>query len=419
MKIAVIGAGIVGVTTAYELVCDGHEVVVFERRGATAEEGSFANAGLMGSGYISPWAAPGMPGKVLRHLFSRNASVHLGGSLSSRELAWVWKWLGACKPLAHAVNRSNLQRLAQYSRARLHYITAHRNLEYERSDGCLVLLRSERDSKLIQPDLQVLRDAGVALKELSPEETREIESALNPDAIFHGAVHLPHDEVGNCRQVALILKSEAQRMGVNFSFNTSVTHVCESKGSGIEIGVFGEASPHKFDATVMCAGLESARLLEPLGVNIPLTAVHGYSVSATIREPLNAPRSAVMDEHYKVTISRLGNRVRVAGGTELGGTLQKKRSAALQTLYKTLNDWFPGAANLSHGAQEWKGALPMLPDSTPVVGASGIDGLWLNLGHGTSGWALSCGSARVIADLISGKAPDLDVTEFGVERLRA
>ena len=419
MKIAVIGAGIIGVTTAYELACDGHEVTVLERRGATAEEGSFANAGLMGSGYISPWAAPGMPGKVLRHLFSRHASVHLGGSLSTRELAWIWKWVGACKPLVHAANRSNLQRLAQYSRARLHDITAHLNLEYERSDGCMVLLRSERDSKLIQPDLQVLRDAGVAFKELSPEETRKIEFALNPDTSFHSAVHLPNDEVGNCRQVALMIKSEAQRIGVNFSFNTCVTHIHASNGSGVDIGIFGENSPRSFDAAVMCAGLESTRFLEPFGVKIPLAAVHGYSVSATIREPLNAPRSAIMDEHYKVTISRLGNRVRVAGSTELGGSLEKKRSAAFHTLYKTLNDWFPGAANLSNGAQEWKGALPMLPDGAPVLGASGIKGLWLNLGHGTSGWALSCGSARVMADLIAGKTPDMDVTEFGIERLQA
>lgn len=418
MKIAVIGAGIIGVTTAYELACDGHEVTVLERRGATAEEGSFANAGLMGSGYISQWTAPGMPGRVLRHLFSRHANVHLGGSLSTRELAWIWKWLGACKPLAHAANRSNLQRLAQYSRARLHHITAHLNLEYERSDGCLVLLRSEKDSKLIQPDLRVLQDAGVTFKVLSPEDTRKIEPALNPDSSFHGALHLPHDEVGNCRQVALLLKSEAQRMGVNFSFNTAVTQMHAPSGAGVRIGIYGEDSPRMFDAAVLCAGLESTRFLERLGVKIPLATVHGYSVSASIREPLNAPRSAVIDEHYKVTISRLGNRVRVAGGTELGGSLQKKRSAALHTLYQSLNDWFPGAANLSNGAQEWKGALAMLPNGNPMVGSSGVSGVWLNIGHGDSGWALSCGSARVMADLIAGKTPDINVNEFGIERLR-
>jgi D-amino-acid dehydrogenase len=154
-----------------------------------------------------------------------------------------------------------------------------------------------------------------------------------------------------------------------------------------------------------------------LGLKIPLAAVYGYSVSATIREPLNGPRSAVMDEHYKVAISRLGNRVRVAGSAEIGGSPDKKRANSLQLLYKVLHDWFPGAANLSNGVQEWKGARPMLPDGPPILGASGIAGLWLNLGHGSSGWALSCGSARVLADLLGGRAPDLDVTGFGVERL--
>jgi len=170
---------------------------------------------------------------------------------------------------------------------------------------------------------------------------------------------------------------------------------------------------------VLCAGLDSARLLAPLGLRIPLIAVHGYSISATIREPLNAPASAVMDERYKVAIARLGNRVRVAGSAELGGSPDKKRSSSLETLYKVLHDWFPGAANLSGGVQEWKGARPMLPDGPPMICASGIAGLWLNLGHGSSGWALSCGSARIVSDLIGGKAPDLDMAPFGSQRLRA
>jgi len=187
----------------------------------------------------------------------------------------------------------------------------------------------------------------------------------------------------------------------------------------VALGVAGENTPRQYDAAVLCAGLDSARLLGALGLKIPLAAVHGYSVSAAIREPLNAPRSAVMDEHYRVAISRLGNRVRVAGSAELGGSPDKKCASALQTLYKVLHDWFPGSANLSSGVQEWKGARPMLPDGPPILGASGMAGLWLNLGHGTSGWGLSCGSARALADLIGGRAPDLDVSGFGTERLRA
>jgi D-amino-acid dehydrogenase len=178
----------------------------------------------------------------------------------------------------------------------------------------------------------------------------------------------------------------------------------------------------RFDAVVVCGAIDSAMLLRPVGLKLPLAAVHGYSISAPIREPLNAPRSALMDERYKVAISRLGNRVRVAGSAEIGGSPTAKRPAAIQTLYKVLHDWFPGAAQISNtgaGVQEWKGARPMLPDGPPVLGATGIPGVWINLGHGSSGWALACGSARAVADLMAGRAPEVDIEGLGIERLAA
>lgn len=421
MRVAVIGAGIIGVTTAYELAADGHEVTVFERRGAVAEETSFANAGVVAPGYVTPWAAPGMPGKVLRHLFSRHAPVKLAFPLSVHDLRWMWKWWRACKLETYLANRARLQRLAFYSRERLHWLTDSLQLEYDRNPGYMVLLRSEKDQKLVQPGLQVLRDAGVNFKEIDAPAARALEPALNPDTDFLGAIHLPDDEVANCRQFAIILKSAAQAQGVKFEFNTTVAPL--DRGAPASLWVRsgdGPAHQRPFHAVVVCGGVESAALLRPLGLSIPLAPVHGYSISAPIREPLNAPRSALMDERYKVAITRLGNRVRVAGSAELGGSLGKKRPAAVQTLYKVLHDWFPGAAQLTNtgaAVQEWKGARPMLPDGPPVIGATGIPGVWINLGHGSSGWALSCGSARVVADLMSGHAPLLDIEGLGVERL--
>ena len=211
MRVAVIGAGIVGITTAWELACDGHDVTVFERRGAAAEETSFANAGVVAPGSVTPWAAPGMPAKVLRYLLSRHAPVKLGLPLSAAELGWMWKWWRACKLDTYLANRARLQRLAFFSRERLHAITAHLALEYDRSDGYMVLLRSERDSKLVQPGLQVLRDAGVAFRQIDAAEARTIEPALNPDTTFAGAIHLPGDEVGNCRQFALLESLEGKK----------------------------------------------------------------------------------------------------------------------------------------------------------------------------------------------------------------
>jgi D-amino-acid dehydrogenase len=416
MKIAVIGAGIVGITTAYELALDGHEVTVFERRLAAAEEASFANAGIVSPGYVTPWATPGMPLKVIQYLFSRHSPVRISWPLAPRDLGWMWKFLRACKHDTYATNRTRLQRLALYSRDRLDRISADLRLDYDRSLGSLVLLRSEKDRALMAASLEVLRQTDIPFREITPEEARKVEPALNPDTAFQGAVHLPRAEVGNCRQFALLLKNEAQRLGVQFAFSTTVEKIDTS--TGMTLSIAGESAPRQFDAAIVCAGVDSHRLLRPLGIKIPLTAVHGYSVSASIREPLNAPRSAVVDERYKVAISRLGNRVRVAGSAEIGGQFETVNPGAIQTLYKVLHDWFPGAAQQSNGIQVWKGARPMLPDGPPLLGASGIPGLWLNLGHGSSGWALSCGSARALADLIGGKVPEIDLDGLGVERLR-
>ena len=309
-----------------------------------------------------------------------------------------------------------MQRLAFYSRSRLHAIRSNLRLDYEHSDGYLVLLRTEHDRKLSEPSLRVLRDAGVAFRLLDPDQTRAVEPALNVDTAFAGAIQLPDDEVGNCRQFALMLKNEAQRIGVQFLFNTSVAQLDMSKR--ITVQVEAQAA-QPFDAVVVCAGFSSAGLLKPLGLKIPLAAVYGYSLSAAIREPLNAPRSAVMDEHYKVAITRLGQRIRIAGSAELGGRADRKRSGSLQTLYKVLHDWFPGAANRASGVQEWKGARPMLPDGPPIIGPSGVTGLWLNLGHGSSGWALACGSARALADQILGHEPEVEMQGFSIGRLKS
>lgn len=416
MRIAVIGAGIIGITTGFDLAQDGHEVTVFERRGAAAEETSFANAGVIAPGYVTPWAAPGMPLKVMAHLFSRHAPVKLSLPLTQNDLAWMWRWFKACRPETYLANRAQLQRLAFYSRERLHQLTADLRLEYDRSEGYMVLLRSQSDRDMVNNSLQVLRDAGVAFSELDMAKARAIEPALNPDTAFFGAIHLPDDEVGNCRQFALLLKGEAQRLGVKFAFNTTIAQINHSNGAAVWVA--GETAARHFDATVLCAGVASAHLLKGVGLKLPLTAIYGYSVSASIREPLNAPRSAVMDERYKVAISRLGNRVRVAGSAEIGGSLAKHRNASVQTLYKVLQDWFPGAASQSGGVQVWKGARPMLPDGPPVIGPSGVPGLWLNLGHGSSGWALSCGSARGLTDLIAKRQPGIDLAGFGLARLK-
>jgi D-amino-acid dehydrogenase len=225
--------------------------------------------------------------------------------------------------------------------------------------------------------------------------------------------------VGNCRQFAQLLRADAQRHGAQFRFDLAVRRVDPGARPVVETS---DGARREVDAVVVCAGSDAGALLAPLGLRVPLTPIYGYSVTAPLRQRDDlasaAPRAAVMDERYKVAVSRLGQRIRVAGSAELGGGLDRMNPAALATLYRVLDDWFPGAAVL-RDAQPWKGARPMLPDGPPVLGASGVPGVWLNLGHGSSGWALACGSARLVADAIGGSAGAIEADRLGVERLRA
>lgn len=408
MKIAIIGAGIIGVTTAYELASDGHEVHVFERRASACEEASFANAGVIAPGYVTPWAAPGMPSKILKHLFQQHAPVRVSLPFKHGELAWIRQWLSACKPEVYQTHRASLQRLASYSTERLNALTKQLQLDYDNASGYMVLLRSEQELAQIQPSLAVLKDAGFAHKVLDGAAARKIEPALCADTPLLAAVHLPNDQVANCRQFALLLKDKAIALGAKFHFG-QVVSALKPYSAGLDVVI--NNTPTQFDQVVVCAGVDSRLLLKPLGVQIPLIPVYGYSISAALREPMDAPTSGVMDERYKVAISRIGNRVRVAGSAHIGGDPGKINETAIQTLYKVLSDWFPGAADTKNQVQIWKGARPMLPSGPPLVrnlGDKGQKNIWLNLGHGSSGWALSCGSARLVADKIAGNVPAID-----------
>lgn len=418
MRVAVIGAGIVGVTTAYELALLGHEVTVLERRASVAAETSFANAGVVAPGYVTPWAAPGMPWKVFKHLMSRHAPVRFGGLNALGQLPWMWRWWLACRKSVHIPNRTAMQRLAQMSRERMLELTHTLGLDYEQADGYMVLLRTEPELKASKASLDLLAELGVAHHVVDGEQARQLEPALNPTAKLHAAIHLPQDGVGNCRQFAHLIKAEAQRLGTQFRFDTEVQRIQAGTPAELQLGS-GEVLAA--EAVVVCAGVQGAKLLAPLGVRLPLAPVWGYSVTAPINHvdgqlPM-APRAALMDERYKVAISRLGQRVRVAGSAELGGRADRQSLATLRTLYKVLDEWFPGSA-VMRDAQHWKGARPMLPDGPPALGEAGPVGVWMNLGHGSSGWALSCGSARVLAERIGGRDPGIDLARFNPQRWR-
>ena len=283
MNIAILGAGIIGVTTAYELATDGHQVTVFERHASVAEGSSFANAGVVAPGYVTPWAAPGMPLKVLRYLLAHHAPVRLRRPLALADIAWMRHWLAACEGTAYARNRARMQRLAFYSRHRLHRLADAMAYDFDRSSGYMVLLRAERDRRLAQPGLALLRERGVPCDAPDAAGARRIEPALHPHTALAGAIPLPQDEVGNCRQFAIILRDAAEQLGARFAFNTTVTAIDKTQPATFHVA--HSAVPLRFDALVLCAGVGSAELLRPLGLRLPLRPVYGYSVSAPVPEP--------------------------------------------------------------------------------------------------------------------------------------
>lgn len=419
MKIAVIGAGVIGVTTAYELTRDGHEVQVFERHGTAAEEASFATGGL---------AVPGWPTGlgdttgVWRSMFGSFAtqpgSLRLGAWPGTGSLGWLLRHHRSLQSPGQAARQAALFQLVRYSQNRLMSITDEHQLHCDSSQGVLLLWRQERDATASRAALPALREWGLVAREIDAQQARQIEPALAAETSLLGALEIPAAHSTNVRQFTLLLKNNAQQLGCQFGFGCGVTRL-NATNSGVEVFTEPSAPAQRFDHVVLCTGSASDRLLHPLGLTLPLQPVYGHSISAAIREPLDAPQSAVIDLRHQVAITRLGQRVRVAGGRWLGGSPTQQAPREMQRLYQVLMDWFPGAARLGGpkgSVQEWRGAQMCLPDSAPVVGESPAPGVWLNLGHGSSGWAVACGSARALADRLSQRSPALDLAPFSPAR---
>lgn len=436
MRIAVIGAGVVGVTTAYELCADGHEVTVFERHSSVAAEASFAPAGLMAAGLLAGWRAP--VGAALRNWRRGDDVMRWQGLPSLSSWRWASQWRRSTTGADAAQGVDDLARLARFSRMRTLALNAALQLEYEQGTGALALLSTPRELERAKPVLAALAGNGIAGSVVDADTARAIEPALSASVPLHAAIHLPDDPLGNCRQFAHLLKNEAQQRGVRFEFRRvvealnagprpAVRHraVDPDQATRLADSGFDESSDandeehEAFDAVVLCVGAHAASLLQPLGVRLPLAAVHGYSVTAPLRDhehALATPRVAVVDVSRNVTISRVGRRVRVAGGAELGPDARRYREPGLRPLYAAAAQWFPGALR-SGQAQRWKGARGCMADGLPAIGATSAPGIWLNVGHGDHGWALACGSARLLADTLRGAQAPLALNLMAPARL--
>lgn len=417
MKVLILGSGGIGVTSAYYLARAGHEVTVVDRQPEPALETSFANAGEVSPGYSSPWAGPGVPVKAVKWLLMKHGPLVVRPKLDPVMWVWLLKMLRNCTSARYAVNKSRMIPIAEYSRDCLRDLRRDIGIQYdERSQGTLQLFRYQAQLDGTGEDIAVLKQYGVPFEVLSREGCIAVEPALaGVKEKFVGGLRLPQDETGDCHMFTQALAKHAEALGVRFMFNTGIDRIV-TDGTRVS-GVATSAGMLQADAYVLALGSWSSRLVAPLGISLPVYPVKGYSITVPIKDASGAPESTVMDESYKVAITRLGNRIRVGGTAEISGFSTKLYDARRATLDHSLTDLFPRGGDLSK-ATFWSGLRPMTPDGPPVIGPTQYANLHLNTGHGTLGWTMSCGSGRVLADLLSGKKPEVDVSALTVDRYR-
>jgi len=415
MKVAVLGAGVIGVTTAYYLAKAGHEVQVIERQGDVALETSFANAGEISPGYASPWAAPDVPRKALSWLLMEHAPLILRPKLNRAMLAWLLATARNCTADRYAMNKQRMVRLAEYSRDQLAALRSESAISYDqRMQGTLQLFRKPAQLDGVAKDVEVLQASGVAFEVLDAQGCIAAEPGLaHARQTFVGGLRLPGDETGDCFKFTNQLAGLARAEGVRFNFDTRVREL--ERGGDRIVLARTDRGDVKADAFVVALGSFSPALLRPLGVYAPVYPVKGYSISVPIIAPERAPESTLLDETYKIAITRLGDRIRVGGMAEISGFDRKLEPRRQRTLQHSLDSLFPGAGDLSRGTF-WAGLRPMTPDGTPLVGGTALANLFLNTGHGTLGWTMACGSGRLLSDLISGAAPEIEWSDLAIGR---
>ncbi len=414
MHIIVLGSGIVGVASAWYLAKAGHQVTVIDRQEGPALETSAGNAGQLSYGYAAPWAAPGIPVKAVKWMFQQHAPLAIRPDGSVRQLSWMLQMLKNCDAESYALNKSRMVRLANYSRQKIKELRSETGIQYEgRQGGTLQLFRSQKQFDNAHRDIEVLKGAGVQYKLLSAAELHLAEPALAQVADkLTGGLQLPEDETGDCQMFTRALTELAKKAGVEFVFNKHIDTILHDSHSvtGIQCGnqVFYA------DKYIVALGSYSPSLM-PKGLSIPVYPLKGYSLTIPIKNREKAPSSTILDETYKVAVTRFDDRIRVGGMAEIVGYNTELRQKRRATLEMVVSDLYPGGGHIED-ATFWTGLRPMTPDGTPIIGKTSLSNLYLNTGHGTLGWTMSCGSGAIIADIISGKEPEIDTRDLNIFR---
>lgn len=415
MRVMVLGSGVIGTTSAYYLAREGFEVSVYDRQPAVAEETSYANAGQISPGYASPWAAPDVPLKVFKWMFQKHAPLLIKPTMDPYQYVFMAQMLRNCTAARYAVNKERMVRLAEYSRDCLDELRNETGIQYEgRQAGTTQLFRTQAQLDGAAKDVAVLERLGVPYELLDRTTVSVAEPALAKVAHkLSGGLRLPGDQTGDCRMFTTRLAQKAIALGVEFKFNQMIERI-EYEGDRIK-GVWVNGVLETADLYVLALGSFSRQVLAPLEINVPIYPLKGYSLTIPITNPDRAPRSTLLDESYKIAITRFDNRVRVGGMAEIQGydtTVDPRRG---ETLKMVFSDLFPEAGDTSN-VELWTGLRPATPDGTPIVGATRYKNLYLNTGHGTLGWTMACGSGRLLTDLLLNKETRIRQDDLGILR---
>ncbi len=416
MKVIVLGGGVIGVSTAYYLARAGADVTVLERQSDVALETSFANAGQISPGYSTPWAAPGIPTKAIKWLFQRHAPLAVRPDGSLFQLQWMAQMLANCNDAAYAVNKERMMRLSEYSRDCLRSLRQEIGLQYEaRTGGTLQLFRSQKQLDGAARDIPVLEACNVPFELLDEAGCARAEPALAkvPGRVV-GGLRLPNDETGDCQRFTTELARQAQQLGVKFRFNTEIDTLEVERGRIAAVSL-ADGERLVADHYVVAMGSFSRQLVKHLGLNLPVYPTKGYSLTVPIIHPDGAPVSTVLDETYKIAITRFDDRIRVGGMAELGGYDLSLNPRRRETLEMVVTDLFPEGGDVK-AASFWTGLRPMTPDGTPIVGRTPYANLSLNTGHGTLGWTMACGSGKLLADIVIGQRPEISTDGLAIDR---
>jgi D-amino-acid dehydrogenase len=415
VKIIVLGSGVIGTTSAYYLAKAGHEVTVIDRQPQAGLETSFANAGEVSPGYAAPWAGPGVPMKAVKWLLMQHSPLVVRPAFDPEMWRWMFRMLANCNQKSYELNKGRMVRLAEYSRDCLVELRADTGIAYdERSQGTLQLFRTQKQLDGAAADIAVLERYKVPYSVLDPQGCEAAEPALaNVRGKFVGGLQLPGDETGDCFKFTQRLAEMAKGLGVKFRQGVDIERLVADADR--ITGVVTSKGALKADSFVLALGSYSPLMLRQVGIRIPVYPVKGYSITIPIVDAAGAPESTVMDETFKVAITRLGDRIRVGGTAEIAGYDLTLRKARRDTLEHSVSDLFPRGGDTSQ-AQFWCGLRPMTPDGTPVVGPTPFRNLFLNTGHGTLGWTMACGSGRVLADMVSGRQPEIGLEGLFMDR---